>query len=701
MVFLYFRSQATTLLLDRDSKISIQNLASLASGRSSFCLLLLLWLVGFVSNDALAVQAAADCGFQTHAQSYYGTATTGSYLADHFSAAFPTGLIAGCSGGRTLRITSAAAVANFLPSPVGTTEVLDANYLNPIKPRSNGTNVYASNFAGQVVVLTLSVGFDLADASYSSANVPLKDAVITSGVFSGKTVNFVLNQANLVLGGCTSQYSLEQLTTIITAINESYDNGKSSDLLTCQATCNVPLPVVAEPVAYCIGSATSPLSNSVTLAAGATLQIYTTAAGGTSLASNFQPSTSAISSTTYYLAQAIGDCESNRVPVVVSIVTKPSAPTIVPSLTANTSNVAAWGDSFTDSNFGRYPATLSKLSGYNVVNLGVGGQNSTQVKTRMLADAQKRTWPAIIWAGRNDSRDQIAQTEANIASMVANLTHTNYLVISVFNGEGEGKGTYAYSQIKTLNSDLAKTYGTHYLDVRSYMVSQYNTSSAQDAAFYTADIPPASLRQDFLHPNTAGSDVIANYIYAHLNQLVIGGVVVQYCQGEQPAPLSSAFNTPSTGATLRFYDSPTATTPVGSGNSYAPATSTGGTSLFYVSQAVGTCESTRTPIMVSVNDCDAMARAGAGTSTDVVYMSVYPNPFDTQAIVGVQLPTGQSYSLELYNATGALVQHLATATATATEQTYSINSISLTAGLYIVRLNAGHSSQSFRLTLIK
>ncbi|OUJ73111.1 Ig-like domain-containing protein [Hymenobacter crusticola] len=657
-------------------------------------------MASITANKVLA-QTVADCGFQTHTQAYYSSATTGTYLAERFSTAFPTGLIAGCSSGRTLKLASAAAVASFLPSPASTTEILDASYTNPSKP-GGGSNVYASNFAGQVVALTLSVGFDLVDANYSSASIALKDAVITSGTFTGKTVSFVLSQANLVLGGCNSQYSVAQLTTAITAINEAYEAGRTSDLLTCSGACAVPLPTVAGLVAYCQGSATTPLSNSITTAPGATLNLYTTTAGSTPLASNFQPSTTAISSTTYYASQTLGDCESNRIPVVVSIVTRPSAPTIVSSLLTNTSNVAAWGDSFTDSNFGRYPTVLSRLSGYNVVNLGVGGQSSTQVKTRMLADTEKRTWPSIIWTGRNDARDQRALTEANIATMVANLTHTNFLVLSVFNGDGEGKGTYAYQQILALNAALAKTYGNHYLDVRSYMVAQYNTSSSQDAANFTADIPPVSLRQDFLHPNNTGSDLIANYIYAHLNQLVSGGVAVQYCQNAQATPLSTAFNTPSTGATLRFYDSATATVAVGSGNTFSPPTSTLGSKVYYVSQAIGSCESTRIPILVNVNDCDAMGRGSLMNPADVEALAVFPDPFDTQATVVVTLPAGQTYTVDLYNATGRLVRQVAQGTATTNERyTYSINGTPLAAGLYIVRLNAGHASQSQRVLLVK
>ena len=52
-------------------------------------------------------------------------------------------------------------------------------------------------------------------------------------------------------------------------------------------------------------------------------------------------------------------------------------------------NIAAWGDSLTygnqDGTATTYPATLTALSGRYVLNGGIGGNTSTQIRTRMLA----------------------------------------------------------------------------------------------------------------------------------------------------------------------------------------------------------------------------------------------------------------------------------------------------------------------------
>jgi len=475
--------------------------------------------------------------------------------------------------------------------------------------------------------------------------------------------------------------------------------------------CDVTPPVVTSPLAYCQGSAASMLSSSITLTSGATLQLYTTATGGTSLASDFRPPTAFISSTTYYAAQTIGSCQSSRTPVMVNVVRAPNPPTLVSSLAISTSTIAAWGDSFTDSNFGRYPSILSQLSGRTVTNLGVGGENSGLIANRMLADTQKRTWPTIIWAGRNDPRNQVAQTKANIAAMVAALPHTDYLVLSVCNGSGEGKGTYEYQQIIALNNDLAKIYGAHYLDVRSYLVSKYTANNAQDATDYAADIPPTSLRRDFLHPNEAGSNLIANYIYTHLNQLLSGGVIARYCQGSQATPFSAAFNAADANATLRFYADALTATPLSEGNTYALSTEATRATTYYVAQAIGSCESSRTPIMVEIIDCNASparpstfgdtTNTSAASNTEPV-LAVYPNPFELEATVDFSLPTEQAYTLDLYNITGKLVRHLADGTPAAGRQ-YScpINSTALSAGLYMVRLRAGRTSKMLRLNLAR
>jgi hypothetical protein len=139
----------------------------------------------------------------------------GAYRDVNFAAAFPDGLTVGC-GENTVLLTSAAAVQAFLPQG-GTEGVLDSSYVDP-------TVTSAGVFAGQVVALTLSVGFDQYDPDFSTANMLLYDLMLTEGDCSGMTVGQLLEYANQVLGGCVDSDE-ELLITIngcVAAVNEAF-----------------------------------------------------------------------------------------------------------------------------------------------------------------------------------------------------------------------------------------------------------------------------------------------------------------------------------------------------------------------------------------------------------------------------------------------------------------------------------------------
>lgn len=160
---------------------------------------------------------------------------------------------------------------------------------------------------------------------------------------------------------------------------------------------------------------------------------------------------------------------------------------------------------------GAFAAVRSK-SNYSLFSGGVAGETSTQIATRFLAaSTATRGQKTSIWAGRNNFSDPTT-VKADIASMVAAFTGLNYLVISVFNGAGQGIGTTEYDTIIQLNKDLAATYGSHYFDMRAYFVAQYDPNNAQDVIDHAADITPTSLRIDTQHPNDAGYLIIGQKI---------------------------------------------------------------------------------------------------------------------------------------------------------------------------------------------
>jgi len=140
----------------------------------------------------------------------------GAYLHANFAAAFPGGLMVGCSPSYNITLTSAQAITNLLPTG-GTPAVLKSNYTNSASIKNE--------LVGQVVSLSLSVGFDIYDPSFGPATIALGDMKIGSGTFAGWTVKDFLAEANKVLGGCDTTYTPQQIEDTIDKINKNYDDG--------------------------------------------------------------------------------------------------------------------------------------------------------------------------------------------------------------------------------------------------------------------------------------------------------------------------------------------------------------------------------------------------------------------------------------------------------------------------------------------
>ena len=163
-----------------------------------------------------------DCAgqFKTFTIGGWGTecrgGNPGCYRDANFASAFPNGLTIGC-GTNTITLTSAVAVQNFLPSG-GTPSLLNGTLINPLSVNVSNT------LASQLVGVTLALGFDAYDESFSSNTNAFGELKILSGPHTGMTVAEFLDYANQVVGGCV-EGSLTDLNETATNINENYDNG--------------------------------------------------------------------------------------------------------------------------------------------------------------------------------------------------------------------------------------------------------------------------------------------------------------------------------------------------------------------------------------------------------------------------------------------------------------------------------------------
>jgi hypothetical protein len=152
------------------------------------------------------------------------------YYPGRFTSIFPNGLVIGCISGNTLKLTSAQAVTNFLPSGTAPRALPRGILVNPTKA------TYVNVFAGQLVALTLNLKFDSADVTFASSSNHLKDLYITKGNFAGWKVGKFLEEANKRIGGCaTDSYSFAVFNATADSINSAFDNGyRKSLFLSCE-----------------------------------------------------------------------------------------------------------------------------------------------------------------------------------------------------------------------------------------------------------------------------------------------------------------------------------------------------------------------------------------------------------------------------------------------------------------------------------
>jgi hypothetical protein len=186
---------------------------------------------------------------------------------------------------------------------------------------------------------------------------------------------------------------------------------------------------------------------------------------------------------------------------------------------ALSANIAVWGDSLTP---GFAENLGAALPGRTVYDGGVGGQTSTEIAARMLADRSGRSdWINIFWMGTNNP-DQPWQVKADIAACVAALAAGNdrFLVLPVFNlaVPAQYSGTALYATIMQLNAELAALYPQHYLDVRSYLESQFDPSNAQDVADVQNDLVPSSTRLEEIHLSYKGQEVVVQDVRDFINR---------------------------------------------------------------------------------------------------------------------------------------------------------------------------------------
>ncbi|MBY3263889.1 hypothetical protein HFO15_19885 [Rhizobium laguerreae] len=181
-------------------------------------------------------------------------------------------------------------------------------------------------------------------------------------------------------------------------------------------------------------------------------------------------------------------------------------------------NMVAFGDSFTELAYLTDPAEkwtniVAARMGRLVANAGIGGQTSTQVTDRSIADVNYTDRGHIFFCGTNGP-DAGHTVLGDIQAAVADLAPgTKFLILPSFNSSNEPVGSAGYINKMANNAAVAAAFPDNWLDVRSMIIAlQAPGQPYQDGTAYADDVVSAALRADGLHLNALGVSLYAGFI---------------------------------------------------------------------------------------------------------------------------------------------------------------------------------------------
>ncbi len=320
----------------------------------------------------------------------------------------------------------------------------------------------------------------------------------------------------------------------------------------------VPAAPVVSPVSYCQNSSASPLTANGT----GTLNWYdTNATGGTASATAPTPLTTTVGTTTYYVSQTVGACESPRAAIVVTINTSYSVP-VTNDVTYCANDLAS-------------PLTATATGTLNWYGINATGG---------IASATPPT-PSTTVPGTTSY--YVSQGSGNCESPRAKIN----VIVNATPNSPAVNNNFTYCQNETAVALTATGSGT---------INWWGTNATGGTSSSTPPIPStatAGTTTYYVSQTDNGCESARTPITVTVNSLPNPPTVnnVSYCQNDVPWPLSASGTT-----TLNWYGT-NATGGTASATAPLPVTTTAGTTTYYVSQGTSTCESQRAAIVVTIN----------------------------------------------------------------------------------------------------
>ena len=194
---------------------------------------------------------------------------------------------------------------------------------------------------------------------------------------------------------------------------------------------------------------------------------------------------------------------------------------IIPPSSPTKPLVHFWGDSITNAVFST-GNLLGNIPSAVWIQHGYGGKTATEIMSHWSEQeaifTNIRNELNIFWLGTNNTAD-MQQTVDIVAAAVARLTHKNFLVFDVLNGDYPTayNDQPGYLDFLWLEASLASIYPDNYMPMRRLYYAHYNPGIPQDVIDHGHDIEPSSLRVDSVHPNATGTAAIVTELKARLN----------------------------------------------------------------------------------------------------------------------------------------------------------------------------------------
>jgi gliding motility-associated-like protein len=399
--------------------------------------------VATVSSTGLVTCLTAGSSVITYAYTYNGCQFTNTYTVTvNATPSTPTvanTTISYCQNGNATALSATAAASHSLRwYTVATGGTGSSTAITPVTSTAGTFTYYvsqanASGCEGPRVAITVTV---------SPVSVAGTASVNLASVCGGSTVDLSLTgntgtvqwQSSLnnstwtnISGATTATYTTSALsaTTYFRAVVTSGGcTAANSNVLTVTVT-TIAVPTTTTSITECQGNTATQLS--ATALSGHTLQWYTVSTGGTASTNAITPDLSNAAVTTYYVSQLnnTSNCESARVPIVVTVYALPAAPT-----TTTTINYCK----------GATPSALTATatSGLNLqwYTTAIGGTASNTAPTPTTSTVGTTTY-YVSQKANAGSYSLATGNNGTLSSMVQNLGQTfqvaNNIVLNTIN----------------------------------------------------------------------------------------------------------------------------------------------------------------------------------------------------------------------------------------------------------------------------